>query len=147
MSELRLVGHSLAAHTAAAAHLLGSNLSLPSVPEHSPQSLFLRCLLNSLITSTQGEGDTVTARVLPDQPGVVVIDSITGDNGRLSLVAADNCVGIAAAETLKLLGSPTCGVGLTLHKVCGCALGGRRGLGKGASRATAGCGGSLGPTL
>lgn len=56
--------------------------------------------------------------MLKDQPGKVVIESITGDNGRLSLDPADNCVGIAAMETLKLLGSPSCGVSLTLHKVC-----------------------------
>ena len=65
----------------------------------------------------QGEGDTVKARVLPDQPGKVVIDKIEGDNGRLSLNAADNCIGIAAIETLKLIGQPSCGVALTLHKV------------------------------
>lgn len=46
----------------------------------------------------------------------VVIEAIHGDGGRLSLDPADNCVGIAAAETLKLLGSPSCGVALTLHK-------------------------------
>ena len=57
------------------------------------------------------------ARVLPDQPGRVVIDKIEGDNGRLSLNAAENCIGIAAIETLKLIGQPSCGVGLTLHKV------------------------------
>jgi hypothetical protein len=67
--------------------------------------------------SLQGEGDTVTARVLPDQPGVVEIEKIEGDGGRLSLKADDNCVGIAAKETLKLIGQPTCGVALTLHKV------------------------------
>jgi hypothetical protein len=55
--------------------------------------------------------------VLPDQPGKVVIDKIEGDNGRLSLNAADNCIGIAAIETLKLIGQPSCGVALTLHKV------------------------------
>lgn len=55
--------------------------------------------------------------MLPDQPGKVVIESITGDNGRLSLVAEDNCIGIAAIETLKLLGNTSCGVSLTLHKV------------------------------
>ena len=65
----------------------------------------------------QGEGDTVTARVLPDRPGEVVIDSIEGDGGRLSLVAAENCAGIAALETLKLLGQTSCGVSLRLHKV------------------------------
>jgi homoserine kinase len=55
--------------------------------------------------------------VLRDQPGKVVIESIVGDNGRLSLDPADNCIGIAATETLKLLGNPSCGVSLTLHKV------------------------------
>jgi homoserine kinase len=59
----------------------------------------------------------VTARVLADQPGKVVIEAITGDGGRLSLDPAANCVGIAATETLKLLGSPSCGVSLTLDKV------------------------------
>jgi hypothetical protein len=76
----------------------------------------------------------VTARVLPDQPGRVVIDKIEGDNGRLSLNAAENCIGIAAIETLKLIGQPSCGVALTLHKVrrldgaarrAACAAGGR----------------------
>ena len=65
----------------------------------------------------QDQGDTVTARPLPDRPGEVVIEAIEGDGGRLSLVAAQNCAGIAALETLKLLGAPRCGVGLRLHKV------------------------------
>ncbi|GFH29309.1 homoserine kinase, partial [Haematococcus lacustris] len=47
---------------------------------------------------------------------VVLIDKIEGDKGRLSLDPAKNCIGIAAQETLKLLGPVTCGVGLTLHK-------------------------------
>lgn len=50
-------------------------------------------------------------------PGEVVIRSITGDDGRLPLIAVDNCVGIAALETLKLLGQTECGVALTLDKV------------------------------
>lgn len=83
--------------------------------------------------AVEGEGDTVTARVLPDQPGVVAIEAITGDGGRLSLDPADNCIGIAAAETLKLLGSPSCGVSLTLHK--GLPLG--SGLGSSAASAAA----------
>ena len=41
-----------------------------------------------------------------------------GDGGRLSLVAAENCAGIAALETLKLLGRTSCAVGLTLRKAC-----------------------------
>ncbi len=65
----------------------------------------------------QGEGDTVTATVLPDQPGKVVIESITGDGGRLTLDPAKNCIGVAATETLKLLGQVSCGVSLKLNKV------------------------------
>lgn len=60
----------------------------------------------------------MTARVLEGRPGEVVIDSIEGDGGRLSLVAAENCVGIAALETLRLMQrQPACGVSLTLKKV------------------------------
>lgn len=66
----------------------------------------------------KGEGDIVIAEALPDRPGgEVIIQSITGDDGRLPLVAAKNCVGIAAMETMKLLGDIDCGVGLTLQKV------------------------------
>lgn len=66
----------------------------------------------------KGEGDTVIAEAMPDLPGgEVVIQSITGDDGRLPLVAANNCVGIAAIETIKLLGDIECGVALTLQKV------------------------------
>eukprot|EP00897_Mesotaenium_endlicherianum_P007187 jgi/Mesen1/6497/ME000332S05504 len=55
--------------------------------------------------AVEGLGDHVTAEVRDDLPGgTVVIDSIQGDNGRLSLVAEDNCVGIAAIATLQLLG-------------------------------------------
>lgn len=59
----------------------------------------------------------MTARPLPERPGEVIIEAIEGDGGRLSLVAAENCAGIAALETLKLLGAPRFGVGLRLHKV------------------------------
>ena len=48
-----------------------------------------------------------------------MIESIEGDQGRLSLVAADNCVGIAVIETMKLLGQASCGVSLKLNKVEG----------------------------
>lgn len=51
-------------------------------------------------------------------PGEVVIRSITGDDGRLPLIAVDNCVGIAAIETLNLLGQTECGIAITLDKVC-----------------------------
>jgi homoserine kinase len=66
----------------------------------------------------QGEGDTVTATALPDRPGHVEIESIEGDGGRLTLEAPKNCVGIAAIETLKLIGQTSCGVSLRLQKVC-----------------------------
>lgn len=58
----------------------------------------------------------MTATALEGRPGEVVIASIEGDGGRLSQVAAENCVGIAAIETLKLLGEATCGVSLRLDK-------------------------------
>jgi hypothetical protein len=50
-------------------------------------------LQQTAAADVQGEGDVVTARVLPDRPGQVVIDSIKGDGGRLSLDAPKNCVG------------------------------------------------------
>ena len=59
----------------------------------------------------------MTATALHDRPGEVVIEAIEGDGGRLSLTSADNCAGIAAIETLKLLGKVSCGVSLKLHKV------------------------------
>jgi hypothetical protein len=65
----------------------------------------------------QGGGDTVTAKVIPDRPGVIVIERIEGDKGRLSLDPEKNCIGVAARETLKLIGQVSCGVSLTLHKV------------------------------
>lgn len=83
----------------------------------------------------QGEGDIVTARALPDAPGQVIIESIEGDNGRLSLEASKNCVGIAAIETLRLMGgAPSCGIGLSLKK--GLPLG--SGMGSSAASAAAG---------
>ena len=57
------------------------------------------------------------ATVLPDRPGHVEVASIEGDGGRLTLEASKNCVGIAAIETLKLLGQTSCGVTLRLQKV------------------------------
>lgn len=83
--------------------------------------------------AVQGGGDTVVAKVLPDRPGEIVIEKIEGDGGRLSLDPANNCIGVAAAETLKLLGQPTCGVSLTLHK--GLPLG--SGMGSSAASAAA----------
>jgi len=71
------------------------------------------------IVRIQGGGDVVVARVLPDMPGQVVIEKIDGDNGRLTLDPTKNCIGIAAYETLKLVGNVSCGVSITLQKVGG----------------------------
>ncbi|DBA91508.1 TPA: hypothetical protein ACH3X1_003132 [Trebouxia sp. C0004] len=85
--------------------------------------------------AVEGEGDVVIAEAMPDLPGgEVVIKSIIGDDGRLPLVAANNCVGIAAIETIKLLGDIECGVALTLIK--GLPLG--SGMGSSAASAAAG---------
>ena len=65
----------------------------------------------------QGQGDLVTACLLPDQPQQVLIERIEGDGGRLPLEASKNCAGIAALETLKALGYPPFGVSLSLIKV------------------------------
>lgn len=87
--------------------------------------------------AVQGEGDTVTA--IADEsvaPGTITIESIEGDDGRLSLEADDNCVGIAARETLALAKrEPSCGVKLRLIK--GLPLG--SGMGSSAASAAAAC--------
>lgn len=98
-----------------------------------PFSTISKRLRPAVDAQPQGEGDTVVARALPDRPGELVIESIQGDGGRLSLDPAKNCVGIAAAETLKMIGQPSCGVGLTLHK--GLPLG--SGMGSSAASAAA----------
>lgn len=100
--------------------------TIPATLETHPHSTGITCAYPHLLrpsthkplTHTQGGGDTVVARAIPGKPGEVVIDAITGDGGRLSLDPAKNCIGVAATETLKLLGSAvSCGVGLTLQKV------------------------------
>ena len=84
--------------------------------------------------AVEGQGDVVTATLRPDLPaGTVEISSMTGDGGRLSLVAADNCCGIAAAATLRLLGVRSGGVSLACRK--GLPLG--SGLGSSAASAAA----------
>ena len=84
--------------------------------------------------AVDGQGDIVTATVLPDRPGEVIIESIEGDGGRLTLEPSKNCIGIAAIETLKLLaGAPSCGVTLRLKK--GLPLG--SGMGSSAASAAA----------
>lgn len=84
--------------------------------------------------AVEGDGDVVNARALPDRPGEVVIEGIEGDGSRLSLEAPKNCIGIAAIETLKLMGrKPSVGVGLRLRK--GLPLG--SGMGSSAASAAA----------
>ena len=74
------------------------------------------------------------ATTLPGRPGEVFIESIEGDGGRLTLDPAKNCVGIAASETLALLGAtPSCGVSIRLKK--GLPLG--SGMGSSAASAAA----------
>eukprot|EP00239_Pterosperma_sp_CCMP1384_P007080 CAMPEP_0197844012 /NCGR_PEP_ID=MMETSP1438-20131217/978_1 /TAXON_ID=1461541 /ORGANISM="Pterosperma sp., Strain CCMP1384" /LENGTH=396 /DNA_ID=CAMNT_0043454537 /DNA_START=463 /DNA_END=1653 /DNA_ORIENTATION=+ len=102
-----------------------SAFSPATVANLGPGFDFLGC-------AVEGQGDTVTARLLPDRPGEVVIEDIQGDGGRLSYEAADNCSGIAAIETLKLLGVSDMGIGISLNK--GLPLG----SGLGSSAASAG---------
>ena len=84
--------------------------------------------------AVEGQGDVVTATLRKDlAPGSVLITSMTGDNGRLSLDPQKNCCGIAAAATLKLLGVTSCGVSLECTK--GLPLG--SGLGSSAASAAA----------
>ncbi|CAG9464755.1 unnamed protein product [Pedinophyceae sp. YPF-701] len=84
--------------------------------------------------AVQGQGDFVTARVVPDKPGELFIEAIEGDGGRLSKDVDANCAGIAARECLKLMGGASCGVALTVKK--GMPLG--SGLGSSAASAAAG---------
>ncbi|CAM6071093.1 unnamed protein product [Sphagnum tenellum] len=88
---------------------------------------FLGCAVNGL-------GDLVTAQVCETVPaGDIMIESITGDEGRLSCVSGENCAGIAGKATLELLGVQSVGISLTLHK--GLPLG--SGLGSSAASAAA----------
>ncbi|BBN13817.1 homoserine kinase [Marchantia polymorpha subsp. ruderalis] len=84
--------------------------------------------------AVEGMGDFVTAEVDENIPGgTVAIESITGDEGRLSLIPEKNCAGIAGQATLTLLGVRNVGVRLNLHK--GLPLG--SGLGSSAASAAA----------
>ena len=57
--------------------------------------------------AAEGQGDVVEARVIEadtkDSSGQIVVSDVVGDGGRLSLVADENCCGIAARETLRLI--------------------------------------------
>ena len=131
---------------AASSPPLSALLSSPPALKQSVASAFAPATVanlgpgfDCLGVAVEGQGDVVTATHRPDLPaGSVVISSMTGDNGRLSLVAADNCCGIAAAATLRLLGldgpgAPAGGVALACRK--GLPLG--SGLGSSAASAAA----------
>ncbi|MEO1267311.1 MAG: homoserine kinase [Myxococcota bacterium] len=80
-----------------------------------------------------GLGDRVEAQVT-DSPGVV-LEAITGDEGRLPLDPALNTTTVAAQQALDLLSAPAhMGLRITLHK--GLPLG--SGLGSSAASAVAG---------
>ncbi len=85
--------------------------------------------------AVEGLGDVVEARLLDDRPGTVLIERVEGDGGRLPREAERNTAGIAARETLKLLGNPDRGVALSLYK--GLPL--SSGLGSSAASAAAAC--------
>ena len=80
--------------------------------------------------AVESPGDTVTAR--RGGPGGIVIERITGDDGRLPLQADKNCAGIAAIETCALAGL-TADIVLEVHK--GLPIG--SGLGSSAASAAA----------
>lgn len=83
--------------------------------------------------AVEGQGDYVCARPLVGRPGTVIIEGIHGDEGRLSLLPEDNCIGVAAMEALKAMPAVETGVSLFLKK--GMPLG--SGLGSSAASAAA----------
>lgn len=85
--------------------------------------------------AVEGLGDVVEARLIEGPPGTVVIEHIEGDGGRLPHNAERNTAGIAARETLKLLGSSDAGVAISLYK--GLPL--SSGLGSSGASAAAAC--------
>ena len=95
--------------------------------------------------AVEGRGDTVTAKPFELAGGAksledrVVIESIEGDQGRLTLESKNNCAGIAAIETLRLIesecGALGKGAGVSLQLEKGLPLG--SGLGSSAASAAA----------
>lgn len=79
----------------------------------------------------EGPQDRVTAELTTT--GEVELVEVTGDDGRLSRVAAENCAGVAARHVLTEFGEPDMGVRLWLDK--GLPLG--SGLGSSAASAVA----------
>lgn len=64
--------------------------------------------------AVEGDGDVVIAKE-SDYPGVI-IETIEGDGGKLSMNPRFNCIGIAAYETLRLMNRSSTGVSLALKK-------------------------------
>ena len=95
--------------------------------------------------AVEGRGDTVAAKPFELAGGAksledrVVIESIEGDQGRLTLESKNNCAGIAAIETLRLIesecGALGKGAGVSLQLEKGLPLG--SGLGSSAASAAA----------
>ncbi len=85
--------------------------------------------------AVEGMGDVVTARRLDGRAGVVVLEQVEGDGGRLPRDPTTNTAGIAARATLDLLGVEEAGVALALHK--GLPL--NSGLGSSGASAAAAC--------
>lgn len=109
-------------------------VSQPAIPSAAPQVANLGPGFDFLGVAVEGRGDVVTATLRRDLPGgTVLISSSSGDGGRLSLVASENCCGIAASAALRLLNVSTCGVSLACYK--GLPLG--SGLGSSAASAAA----------
>jgi homoserine kinase len=73
------------------------------------------CGFDVLGFALSAPGDQVTARLLGGADPLVVIDGITGDQGRLPRDAAKNTAGIAARALLAILGERR-SVALTIHK-------------------------------
>lgn len=66
--------------------------------------------------AVRGMGDRVTARWEPNGTGLVRIESITGDNGKLPLDPVKNTAGVAAQEALNLMQVTDKDVVITLEK-------------------------------
>ena len=93
--------------------------------------------------AVEGRGDTVSARSVQlgakDLEGRVVIEKISNDGGKLTLESKNNCAGIAAIETLRIIerecGGLETGAGVSLELDKGLPLG--SGLGSSAASAAA----------
>ena len=89
---------------------------MESVTAFAPATVSnVACGFDVLGFALNAPGDEVTARLLTDRDRQVLIDDITGDQGRLPRDAAMNTAGIAAQALLNILGERR-GVALTIRK-------------------------------